>query len=109
VAPDLDDQGPVPVGDPEEDIRRYLHGVGLLASEQSRRQADEIRRRHADEERRQADQERQRRVDDAVLAASVPEDLRSDHLPLWKQWALDAVYHSPRTSAAFQRLYRRLR
>jgi hypothetical protein len=109
VAPGQDDQSTVPVGDPEEDIRRYLHGVGLLASEQSRRQADEIRRRHADEERRRADQERQRRLDDAVMAASVPEALRSDHLPLWKQWALDAVYHSPRTSAAFQRLYRRLR
>jgi hypothetical protein len=109
VTPGPDDQGTVPVGDAEEDIRRYLHGVGLLASEQSRRQADEIRRRLADEERHRADQERQRRVDEAVLAASVPEDLRSDHLPLWKQWALDAVYHSPRTSAAFQRLYRRLR
>ena len=29
--------------------------------------------------------------------------------PLWKQWALDTVYQSPRSSAAFQKLYRRLR
>jgi hypothetical protein len=97
-----DETGPVPATDPEVEIRRYLSGVGLLASEQSRRQANEVKRRRADEERRQqlADQARQ---------SAPAEDLRSDYLPLWKQWALDAVYHSPRTSAAFMKLYRRLR
>jgi hypothetical protein len=96
------DTGPVPATDPEVDIRRYLSGVGLLATEQSRRQANEVKRRRAEEERRQqlADQARQ---------SAPADDLRSDYLPLWKQWALDAVYHSPRTSAAFLKLYRRLR
>jgi hypothetical protein len=30
-------------------------------------------------------------------------------LPWWKQRALDIAYKSPRTGAAFQRAYRRLR
>ena len=37
-----------------------------------------------------------------------PKD-RPDYLPLWKQWALNTAYRSPRTSAAFQKFYRRLR
>ncbi len=84
-----DDAEPMPEA-AELDIRRYLSTIGLLASEQSRRVTPVVPQRVAP-------------------APLVPEPPPPDDLPRWKQWALDIVYHSPRTSAAFQRLYRRLR
>jgi hypothetical protein len=93
--------------DAEADIRRYLSSVGLLASEQSRRYANELQRRRNEEIRWRKLEEKARQA----TPADEEEDLDSEeeYLPLWKQWALDIVYHSPRSSAVFQKLYRRIR
>jgi hypothetical protein len=65
------------------EMHRYLSTVGLLAAEQSRR--------------------------GRATYHYVPEFAQSDALPAWKQRALSLAYRSPRSSAAFQKLYRRLR
>ncbi len=107
VAPGDDDEGPIPAAEAEVDIRRYLDNVGLLVSEQNRRQAGEQRRRLAEEQRQKLLQ-RQLQLEAQLRDQVDPKD-QPDYLPLWKQWALNAAYRSPRSSAAFQKLYRRLR
>ena len=99
VAPDEGDGAPVPAAEAELDIRRYLSTVGLLASEQSRRVAGEQRQHRASAPRPAA-------TEPAVVA---PGERPDDWLPIWKQWALNFAYRSPRSSALFQKLYRRLR
>ncbi len=65
-------------------IRHYMRSVGLVASEHSRR---------------------------AVASGTnyLPEFIQSDALPAWKRRVLEIAYRSPRSSAIFQKIYRRLR
>jgi hypothetical protein len=77
--------GPDEDGDPYpapniRPVRDYLMSVGLIASERSRRSESD----------------------------RPPRSVGSS-LPWWKQRALDLAYKSPRTGAAFQKAYRRLR
>ena len=75
---------------PDENVRAlndYLLSVGLIASETNRRAARS--RRLAAEQRRWGDSD--------------------DPLPPWKRMLLRTLRFSPRTSAAFQRAYRRFR
>jgi 2-polyprenyl-3-methyl-5-hydroxy-6-metoxy-1,4-benzoquinol methylase len=103
VAPGDDDPAPTLDVEAELDIRRYLSTVGLLASEQSRRVADGPRRHRASQPRPAEP------VEPAVPAAVNPDERPDDWLPLWKQWALNVAYRSPRSSALFSKIYRRLR
>jgi 2-polyprenyl-3-methyl-5-hydroxy-6-metoxy-1,4-benzoquinol methylase len=73
------DQAQFPVVDVRP-VRDYLTSVGLVASEQSRRGVSYL-----------------------------PPVSGGSSLPWWKQRALDIAYKSPRTGAAFQKAYRRLR
>jgi 2-polyprenyl-3-methyl-5-hydroxy-6-metoxy-1,4-benzoquinol methylase len=66
----------------ERAVRSYLMSIGLVASEASRR---------------------------AALYVGGPPSFESRGLPRWKELALNAAYRSPRSAAAFQRVYRRLR
>ena len=92
VAREDGDDVPLPSG-AELDIRRYLTSIGLLASEQNRR----------------VTRAAPPAAPPQVVRPAEPDSPPPDYLPFWKRWALDIVYHSPKSSAAFQRLYRRLR